>query len=356
MYLKSGPTAGQRRLPARVLDIQGETATIELCHNQSVREVKFQHLDPDLDWLSKVYEERDRAERKRLVREAQYGAMRTPDLRTPLPIPQPKAEPAPVVDYDKVPDVPQVTMSEPPVDNAADVAAYLDLGDAILRRLNTAIEAAPQAERAPLEAQRDGIVQRMTETKNREGVDMGKPPKKYMAKDPDVKAAVLKDIRAGMTDRQIVAKYKISSGTAWTWRARDKESPKKVGGTFPVPYPEATRLAVLADVAAGKMQIVDIAKKHGVHPGTVHSWKAGKGGGKPGPKPKAAVEVEHVEHVAPAAPRARAGVAKAQEENRRLRGALAKLLAQEPRVDDVVALVEDNRRLRVIIDMWLGLS
>ena len=50
------------------------------------------------------------------------------------------------------------------------------------------------------------------------------------------------------------------------------------------------------------------------------------------------------------------GAVQAHEENRRLRSALAKLLAQEPRVDDLEALVEDNRRLRMIIDMWLGLS
>jgi hypothetical protein len=147
--------------------------------------------------------------------------VRTPvlDSRTPLPIPQPKKEPQgqlfkgtdPVADYSKVPDVPQVTMSEPPVDTAADLAAYLDLGDAILKQLDRAIGAAPEAERDPLEAHRKEVVRRMTDAKEKgEGVTMRNSDARTGSK----KDKALADIRAGMSDRKVADKYGISTGTA----------------------------------------------------------------------------------------------------------------------------------------------
>ena len=185
---------------------------------------------------------------------------------------------------------------------------------------------------------------------------------------PEMRERALKDIRAGMSSRKVAEKHKISTGTVWIWKSQDKAAqeaskgaekaskPAKETKPFPFPHSEEKRHAVLADVEAG-MRVLEAAQKHGVHPSTIHYWKKGGGGHKPGPKPGFKAKAEPVVEVPAKLDILRpAKLAKAQEENRRLRTALAKLLAQEPTSDDAEALAEDNRRLRLIIDMWLGLS
>jgi transposase-like protein len=296
-------------------------------------------------------------------------------------LPEPKAAPDPQahlfkeaepVNYEKVPDVPQITMSEPPslgelveqqvADHAAaDLAAYLEMGDSLLKRIDAAVE---DTERKLLEERREAILRRMT-TLKKEGERMAK--KDARIRSPEMRERALKDIRAGMSSRKVAEKHKISTGTVWIWKNADqaaqaatKAAEKTAGGgarpgRFTTAYPDEKRHAVLADVEAG-MRVMEAAEKHGVHPSTIHYWKKGGGGHKPGPKPGFKAKAEPVAEV-PAKPEApKPSLTKAQEENRRLRTALAKLLAQEPTSGDVVALAEDNRRLRLIIDMWLGLS
>lgn len=441
MFVKGSSGSGQRRMPAKVIDIHDDAATIQLLHSKSIRQVKFHHLEPDLDWLSKKYEELNKKQRKQLAREAQF-APRTPLFDKP-PIPEPAAEAPQITLYEGHPSLQSATEppplaelveqareelrtepAPPPADDAAaDLAAYLELGKNLLKRL----EAAPEEERQSLEEQRVAIERRMAVLKA-EGESM--PTKKGQRfKPPGEIAAVLEDLRNGMSQREVSRKHKVSSSSIYEWKKEaelkkaqeakkaarktaipalpdtvrdaviadagsglstrqlakkhgaspatisrwltkaekdkkagknaEKKPRKKAKEKTPAPgmgfyaYPEEKRQAALEDIRAG-MSVMHAAEKHGVNKATIYNWMKGEGTGRPGGWHKAQMVEPLAKPKVSQAVKESGSPHQVAEENRRLRAALAKLIAQVP--TDAAALAEDNRKLRMIIDLWLGLS